>query len=93
MNNVIYFSTCFHKIYQKSELSNCYSAKTTGARTLIFWIHAYLTKDFLNKLRDQQSEILVKFTWKDTQKCGSSWNILRTDVYVTVISVNTLQSC
>ena len=39
--------------YQKSELSNCHGAKTTGARTLIFWTHACLTKDFLNTLRDQ----------------------------------------
>ena len=76
-------------MYQKSELSKSHSAKTTGARTLIFWRHAYLTKDFLKqKIRDQQSEILVKFTWKDTQKCGSSWNILRTNVHMTVVKVS-----
>ena len=79
-------------MYQTSELSNCHRVKTTGARTLIFWKHAYLTKDFLKNKRPVQSEILVKFTWKDTQKCGSSWNILRTNVCDSGKSVNTLQS-
>ena len=75
-------------MYQKAELSNCHSAKTTGARMLIFWTHAYLTKDFLNKLRDQcNQKYWLNLHGKKYRNVAVVGNKFRTNVYVTMVKV------